>query len=166
MLDHSSIINLRYSTVNDLEFVCELEADQENARFIIPWSMYIHKKALEDKDILHLIIEERTSHEPVGYIIIAGLENPNKSLELRRITIAKKGKGYGKEAFKIIKNWAFHVFNANRLWLDVKEDNLRALRLYQKQGFVLEGTLRECIKNGDEYDSLHVMSILRGEYTE
>ncbi|MCY8378819.1 GNAT family N-acetyltransferase [Bacillus haynesii] len=115
MLDHSSIINLRYSTVNDLEFVCELEADQENARFIIPWSMYIHKKALEDKDILHLIIEERTSHEPVGYIIIDGLENPNKSLELRRITIAKKGKGYGKEALKIIKNWAFHVFNANRL---------------------------------------------------
>ncbi|WP_326924988.1 GNAT family protein [Bacillus haynesii] len=97
---------------------------------------------------------------------MAGLENPNKSLELRRITIAKKGKGYGKEAFKIIKNWAFHVFNANRLWLDVKEDNLRALRLYQKQGFVLEGTLREYIKNGDGYDSLHVMSILRGEYTE
>lgn len=43
MLDHSSIINLRYSTVNDLEFVCELEDDQENDRFIIPWSMDIHK---------------------------------------------------------------------------------------------------------------------------
>ncbi|MBU8785405.1 MULTISPECIES: GNAT family N-acetyltransferase [Bacillus] len=166
MLDDSKIINLRYSTVKDLEFVCRLEADQENARFIIPWSIDIHKKALEDKDILHLIIEERLSHEPVGYMIIAGLKNPNKSLELRRITIAKKGMGYGKEAFRIIKNWAFHVYNANRLWLDVKEDNVRAFHLYQKQGFVLEGTLRECIKNGDGYDSLHVMSILRREYTE
>ncbi|MDU0073248.1 MULTISPECIES: hypothetical protein [Bacillus] len=57
MLDDSKIINLRYSTVNDLEFVCRLEADQENARFIIPWSIDIHKKALEDKDILHLIIK-------------------------------------------------------------------------------------------------------------
>lgn len=73
-------------------------------------------------------------------MIIAGLKNPNKSLELRRITIAKKGMGYGKEAFRIIKNWAFRVYNANRLWLDVKEDNVRALHLYQKQGFVLEGT--------------------------
>lgn len=126
--------------------------------FFVYKHAFKHKKALEDKDILHLIIEERLSHEPVGYMIIAGLKNLNKSLELRRNTIAKKGVGYGKEAFRIIKNWAFHVYNANRLWLDVKEDNLRAFHLYQKQGFVLEGTLRECIKM--EMDTFRFMSCL------
>lgn len=90
MLDDSKIINLRYSTVKDLEFVCRLEADQENARFIIPWSIDIHKKALEDKDILHLIIEERLSHEPVGYMIIAGLKTRIRALNCEELRLPKK----------------------------------------------------------------------------
>lgn len=166
MFQESKLLRLRYTTVNDLDFVCNLESDKENAQFIIPWSVDKHKKALDDKDILHLIIEDRTSNKLIGYIIIAGLVNPNNSLELMRITIADKGKGYGKESFKIIKKWAFMVFGAHRLWLDVKVNNLRAFNLYKKQGFLVEGTLRECIKGENEYESLHVMSILKREYHE
>ncbi|MEC0493025.1 GNAT family N-acetyltransferase [Bacillus glycinifermentans] len=99
--------------------------------FFVYKHAFKHKKALEDKDILHLIIEERLSHEPVGYMIIAGLKNLNKSMNCEELRLPKNG--YGKEAFRIIKNWAFHVYNANRLWLDVKEDNVRAFHLYQKQ---------------------------------
>ncbi|WP_096185727.1 GNAT family N-acetyltransferase [Evansella halocellulosilytica] len=166
MFQESNLLRLRYTTVNDLGFVCNLESHKENARFIIPWSMDKHKEALEDKDIMHLIIEERTSNRLIGYIIIAGLTNPNNNLELMRITIADKGKGYGKESFKIIKKWAFMKFRAHRLWLDVKVNNLRAFNLYKKQGFIVEGTLRECLKGENDYESLHVMSILKREYVE
>ncbi|WP_313800320.1 GNAT family protein [Cytobacillus sp.] len=160
----SGIISLRNTEIKDLDFICSLESDDENAKFIIPWSKEKHKKAIENIDILHLIIEDRNGNYPVGYIIIAGLENPNLSIELVRITIRDKGKGYGKESFRLIKEWAFSKQNANRLWLDVKVNNLRAFNLYQKQGFVIEGTLRECIKNGNDFESLHIMSILKSEF--
>ncbi|WP_316252073.1 MULTISPECIES: GNAT family protein [Bacillus cereus group] len=95
-----------------------------------------------------------------------GLRNPNQSMELMRITINSKGKGYGIEALKIIKDWAFNKFKANRLWLDVKVNNERALHIYKKQGFTVEGTLRECLKSNNGYESLHIMSILKREYLD
>lgn len=52
--------------------------------------------------------------------------------------------------------------------LENKEENASFIipwsRAYKKQGFHVEGTLRECIWNGKAYESLTVMSILRREY--
>ncbi|MGR5970788.1 GNAT family N-acetyltransferase [Bacillus paranthracis] len=33
----------------------------------------------------------------------------------------------------MIKDWTFNKFKANRLWLDVKVNNTRAIHLYKKQ---------------------------------
>jgi diamine N-acetyltransferase len=59
---------------------------------------------------------------------------------------------------------AFDTLTAHRLWLDVKEWNLRARTLYEREGFRYEGTLRECCKETTGYSSLIVMSILESEY--
>ncbi|CAG9621508.1 Spermidine N(1)-acetyltransferase [Sutcliffiella rhizosphaerae] len=164
MILESDILILRETEPTDLEFVCSLELDEENEPFIIPWPEEIHEKAIKSTDSFHLMIIDRKSMRPVGYIIIAGLNSAHSSLELVRITINDKGMGYGKETFRLIKNWVFMKNNSNRLWLDVKVNNERAINLYKKQGFVVEGTLRECIKNYAGFESLHIMSILKSEY--
>jgi diamine N-acetyltransferase len=41
---------------------------------------------------------------------------------------------------------------------------MRACHLYESEGFVREGVLRECIWNGETYESLIVMSMLEQEY--
>ncbi|QRG65640.1 GNAT family N-acetyltransferase [Brevibacillus choshinensis] len=64
-----------------------------------------------------------------------------------------------------VKKWAFADRNAHRLWLDVKETKKCALQLYLSEGFCMEGTLREGLRTGDEYESLIVLSMLRREYT-
>ena len=47
-------------------------------------------------------------------------------------------------------------------------DNTRALALYESEGFVVEGRLRESVRvttdGADGYDSLVVMSLLDREY--
>ncbi|MBO8155827.1 MAG: GNAT family N-acetyltransferase [Bacillaceae bacterium] len=164
MVNESGIIKLRKTKIEDLDFVCHLESLKENSQFIIPWTKEKHKQALENEDILHLMIEEKITNKAAGYIILAGLKNENKSIELVRITIHEKGRGYGKESFKLIKEWVFDHIKANRLWLDVKTNNIRAINLYKQQGFRLEGTLRECLKSDEGYESLHVMSLLKKEY--
>ncbi len=157
-------VHLRPTAPADIPFVYETEHMQENRGFIIPWTAEQHRESLSDPDKLHLIIEEAESGRPVGYAILAGLQNPHQNLELMRITIAEKGRGYGREAMRRIKRWAFEEKKAHRLWLDVKEQNERAKALYLSEGFVVEGTLRECLKGANGYESLIVLAMLEKEY--
>ncbi|GAB1529301.1 MULTISPECIES: GNAT family N-acetyltransferase [Brevibacillus] len=157
-------IHLRRTTPADIPFVCEVENAPENTPFIIPWSEDRHHNALGDPDILHMIAEKKETGHPVGYVIIAGLTNPHQSIELMRITIAVKGEGYGRNILRQIKHWAFIEQKAHRLWLDVKETNDRARSLYLSEGFHIEGILRDCLKSGDTYESLIILSMLATEY--
>ena len=157
-------IRLRLTVPTDLPFVCDVEQAPENAPFLVVWSEEQHREALDDPDILHMIAEKAETGHPVGYVIIAGLANPHDSIELKRITIAVKGQGYGRSILRKIKQWAFHERKAHRLWLDVKETNDVARTLYLSEGFRVEGTLRDCLKTGDTYESLLVLSMLADEY--
>ena len=73
-------------------------------------------------------------------------------------------KGYGTEATLLMLKYAFEVLNINRVELTVYEFNKRAIRCYEKAGFIPEGRLREKVfKNGRYYDIL-IMSILKNEW--
>jgi RimJ/RimL family protein N-acetyltransferase len=61
------------------------------------------------------------------------------------ITIGDKerqGKGFGKEATRLMIDYAFSNLNLRRIWLEVPASNKRAIRLYEGLGFEREGTLR------------------------
>lgn len=156
-------IELRKTTDNDLSFVIAAESDSENRRFITAWPEEKHRAALNDADIQHLIIESKPN-ERVGFVILAGLQGEHRNIEFMRLVITEKGKGYGKAAVQTIKRHAFETIAAHRLWLDVKELNTRARALYENEGFRYEGTLRECLKSTDGFESLVLMSLLEQEY--
>lgn len=59
---------------------------------------------------------------------------------------------------------SFDRHRAHRVWLDVKTHNARAIHVYESEGFVREGVLRECVRAKGTYESLLVMSILDREY--
>lgn len=157
-------IRLRPTKKADLDFVLAAEQDKDNLPFIIQWQRKQHEAALKDSDTSHLIVERIAEPISVGYVILGELENPNQSILLKRIVVTEKGKGYGKEALRLVKQLAFEELQAHRLWLDVKEHNYRAQHIYKAAGFVVEGRLRECLKTGDRFESLVLMSILLSEY--
>lgn len=154
-------LSLRKTTEVDLDYVLQAEHDDNNRQYIIPWSREKHLQAIADADIAHLIVQKQTK---IGYVILAGLLNQNRSIEFRRIVITQKRQGYGKETLEMIKELVFETHKAHRLWLDVKEQNYVAQAVYKAAGFVVEGKLRECLKSDNGYDSLIIMSILRAEY--
>lgn len=149
----------------DVAYVVTAEREAENARYVGQWSAEEHIHALTQPDILHVLIQEQASRRSVGYVVMAGIKNPNHSIEFRRLVITDKGKGYGRETLQLIKKLAFQQLNAHRLWLDVRVDNLRAQRLYLSEGFVQEGILRECVLFNGGYESLIIMSMLKNEYS-
>ena len=157
-------VRLRRTLEDDLDFVLSAEQSAENRPFVRVWTREQHLAALTSEDLSHLIIENIADSRRVGYIILAGLTDANQSIEFRRIVVSEKGKGYGKEALQLVKRLAFEELKAHRLWLDVKEHNVRARHVYESEGFVAEGVLRECIKAEAGFESLVVMSMLRDEY--
>jgi RimJ/RimL family protein N-acetyltransferase len=75
------------------------------------------------------------------------------------------GQGYGTEATEVLLRAGFYELNLHRIALDVIADNARARRSYEKIGFVLEGTKRQdCFREG-RFRDVHLMSMLRDEYT-
>ena len=159
-------VRLRRTLEADLGFVLSAEESGENRPFVSVWAREQHLAALTSEDLSHLIIENIADGGRVGYVILAGLADPNLSIEFRRIVVTDKGNGYGKEALRLVKRLAFEELKAHRLWLDVKEHNVRARHVYESEGFVVEGVLRECFKTEAGFESLVVMSMLRGEYQD
>lgn len=157
-------VGLRPTTPADLDFVLAAEQHPDNRPFILPWSRERHITALGDSDMAHRIVERATDGKPIGFFMLAGRSNLHRSIEFRRAVVTAKGEGYGRSTVHAIKRLAFTELNAHRLWLDVMENNARARRLYQSEGFVVEGVLRECLRTDSRYQSLVVMSILAPEY--
>ena len=142
LLAQSSRIQFRWTTESDLDAVLRLEQDVENQPFIIPWTREQHQEACSNPDLAHLIIETRQASRMVGFLLLAGRQGAHHSIEFWRIVIADKGKGYGKEALKLVKQVVFERWKAHRLWLDVFDDNHRARHVYASEGFIEEGVRR------------------------
>ncbi|MCJ0762686.1 GNAT family N-acetyltransferase [Variovorax terrae] len=164
----SSRVRLRPTMQSDLEFVLSLEQDQANQPFITPWERTQHEAAIRFPDFRHFIIEGGPDLDAEGFLILIGCRSPHQSLELKRMVVRTQGAGFGRAALRVAKKVAFDDLGAHRLWLDVKAHNTRAQALYDSEGFVVEGRLREAVRvarsEGGGYDSLIVMSMLQPEF--
>jgi diamine N-acetyltransferase len=164
----SAHLRIRPTMLSDLDFVVSVEQDARNRVFITPWDRTQHEGAIRFPDSRHFIVEAGDDWAQVGFVILQGCRNPNRSVELKRIVLQTHGRGLGRACVRILKQLAFRDLHAHRFWLDVKSLNARALRLYASEGFVEEGRLRECLRVGaDEtagWESLVVMSVLEREY--
>lgn len=158
-------VRLRPTLQSDLEFVVSLEQDDANLPFITPWDRVQHEGAIRFPDFRHFIIEGGAGLDAVGFLILIGCRSPHQSLELKRMVVRDKGQGFGRAALRVAKKVAFDDLGAHRLWLDVKTRNTRAKALYEREGFLVEGLLRESVRVADGFDSLVVMSMLQPEFS-
>jgi diamine N-acetyltransferase len=102
---------------------------------------------------------------PIGDCGFHPIDWRNRSSEVG-IFIGEKrfwNQGYGTEAMHLLVKHGFETLNLHRIWLRVHADNKRAIRSYEKIGFIHEGRMREAVfKNGIYIDVL-LMSILENE---
>jgi RimJ/RimL family protein N-acetyltransferase len=71
--------------------------------------------------------------------------------------------GYGTEAVGLLVQHGFNTLNFNRIYLRVLDGNARAIRAYEKAGFIHEGRQRQAEYREGRYSDLLVMSILKNE---
>jgi diamine N-acetyltransferase len=158
-------VRLRPTMTSDLDYVLSLERNPENLPYITPWEKIQHEAAIRFPDFRHFIVEGGADLSAVGFVILIGCRSPQQSIELKRMVIEAKGAGFGRAALRMAKKIAFDDLKAHRFWLDVKKRNTRAQALYDSEGFVVEGELREAVKTDAGWESLIVMSMLHAEFT-
>ena len=102
----------------------------------------------------------------VGSCQLHSITQLHRSAELQ-IRIGRtdaRGAGIGTEACTLLLHHAFNDLNLHRVSLHVFDTNERAIRLYARIGFRVEGTLRESAFIDGRWINTVIMAVLREEY--
>ena len=103
---------------------------------------------------------------PVGRVRLdrVDLRDRRASLAIGIEDFARLGKGLGTETIRLVQQYAFHELGLHRLSVRVVDYNRRAIRAYEKCGFVIEGREREAaFVDGQWHDDV-MMGILDREH--
>lgn len=104
--------------------------------------------------------------EFVGMVYLLNIDMLNQKADFGiQIGYSEKhSKGIGTEATKIMLNHAFNNLNLNKVYLTVLSKHQKAINLYDRCGFRLDGVLREEIYKNGKFEDLQMMSILKKEF--
>lgn len=154
--------------MRDSEFVRLMDADPAKLMSVEKHKQWLEKDLLEEprNDELFFLIRTRQEEKTIGLIGLDGIRWVHGEAWIG-IGLGERehwGKGYGTDAMLVIQRYAFDELNLHRLSLTVFEYNQRAIRSYEKVGFIVEGRARKFInREGRRYDMIF-MGILRGEW--
>jgi UDP-4-amino-4,6-dideoxy-N-acetyl-beta-L-altrosamine N-acetyltransferase len=115
----------------------------------------------------HIFIIEDEARDSIGYTITKNIDHKNRCAEIGIYLDPKtQGQGYGKDAFQALMKYCFYELNLHRLYLVVFAFNTRAIDLYKKLGWQIEGTWREASFKNNQYCDIVQMSILDSEFRD
>ncbi|WP_069764222.1 GNAT family N-acetyltransferase [Streptomyces sp. LUP47B] len=176
---------LRPFTEADAEVMAEIIEDPEVVRFTGAPSGELTLERLrswygsrsEQPDRLDLAVTDRATGELVGEVVLhMGVPPLERSREWGRDSDARsctfrtligprgRGRGLGTEATRLIVGYGFEQLGLHRIELEAYGYNARALRVYEKAGFVVEGVRREADLRDGEWVDWVIMGILDREW--
>lgn len=101
----------------------------------------------------------------VGSCGLESLDWRNRSAALGLfIAPERHGQGHGTAAIGLLLGFGFDELDLQRIELDVFDYNPRAQRLYERLGFVFEGTRRSAYLHRGERRDVHRMAMLAAEW--
>lgn len=113
------------------------------------------------EDRLVLAVLDNASGELVGEVVLNDWDEGNRSCGFRTLLgAAGRGRGLGTEATRLVVEHGLTTMGMHRISLEVYDHNPRARRVYEKVGFVHEGTGREALRYDGRWIDVHYMGIL------
>lgn len=128
-------LHLRTANIDDYDFVNAAERDEDSTSWVGNWPLGSRIEKFGDNDFFQTIIET-TDGRTIGFADFRDMLH-DTDVQLKRIVIMDKGKGYGKEAMYLAQKFAFEILGRDRLHLGTKTENVRAQHIYHTTGFTL-----------------------------
>lgn len=114
-------------------------------------------------DRVYFAIETNVPEKHVGDVWLWDIDRRHRKAELRIVIgdPAHLGQGAGTEAISLLCSYAFNNLNLHKVYAYVLAFNPRALRAFEKAGFVVEGTLREDRWVNESFTDVYLLGKLR-----
>lgn len=136
-----------------------------NEKLQLDKSLEWFDKAVRDDSRRDFIIETKDG-EPIGVTGLLEIDRVHGTAECFCVIGQKKfwGKGIGTEVHSLLLQLAFDELNLHKIWAVVYTNNAAVLKIVEKLGFSIEGTLREeKYIRGKRIDLLRI-GVLRDEF--
>ena len=153
---NSEEIVLRDFTEGDVENKVRWINDEQNNAFLhydLPLTVETTKQWFYSKNNNRLDCVIEFSNVPVGVIGLLNVDKINKKAEFY-ITLGQteyKGRGIAKRSTLLLLKYAFDELGLQKVYLNVDAKNETARALYEKCGFVLEGTFKKDLFHNGEF---------------
>lgn len=105
---------------------------------------------------------------PVGVIGLLNIDQVNQKAEYYILIgdCMQKKKGVATKASELILEYGFSTLGLNRIYLFTEVGNIPAQRLFEKIGFIREGTLHSDIKSHGQFVDRIVYGLLNKEWNK
>jgi RimJ/RimL family protein N-acetyltransferase len=160
---------LRPVAEDDAPGLLALVADPEGNRLTATRDLDLSEEAArqwygsraEHDDRIDLAVVDRSTGEYAGEVVLNELDRANRSCNFRiGLLPGFRDRGLGSEATRLIVDYGFDDLGLHRIELEVFAFNPRGRHVYEKAGFVYEGTRRDALLWEGEWVDAIDMSIL------
>ncbi|MGE3063535.1 MAG: GNAT family N-acetyltransferase [bacterium] len=118
-------------------------------------------QSMNRKKEIFLIISDKKSGERAGAILLHDFSWHNRRTMLTiSISPEFQGKGFGYESSKLLIDYAFKNLQVHKVCLEVYAFNRKAVSMYKKLGFKLEGRFKKHSFKDGKYVDLLFMSLI------
>jgi RimJ/RimL family protein N-acetyltransferase len=151
------------ATEDDVPAIMRIERTPGYELFVGTYEADVHLTYMRSEAARYFVWRE--GGQVLGFVLFVRMGDPNRIVEAKRIALAQAGTGLGGRFVRAMMDWVFEQTDANRLELDCSMENPRALHVYEREGFVREGVVREVYRTPEgRYVSSALFSILRREW--
>ena len=170
----NKIMRLRATEPEDLELLYRWENDTLQwhlGNATAPFSRYTLKQYLADsnQDIysdrqLRLMITLREQEKTIGAADLYDFDPFHLRAAVGILVEApEREKGYGLQALQLMEEYAFRFLRLRQLYAYVPVTNRASVRLFEKGGYAMAGTLKEWIREEDRFTDVLLMQRINPE---
>ncbi|QKE85028.1 GNAT family protein [Arthrobacter sp. NEB 688] len=121
----------------------------------------IYERWATADDRLVLAVLDNASGAVVGEVVLNDWDPGNRSCGFRTFVGREgRGRGLGTEATRLVVEHGLRTMGLHRIELEVYAFNPRARHVYEKVGFVHEGTGRDALRFDDGWVDVHRMAVI------
>lgn len=143
--------------MHDSEINCNFQTDF--AALTLESALSFICDSFQDENQSFAFVDEHDEY--LGTISLKNISYKNSNAEYAIVARKKaQGTGAARKATQELLKYAFEELGLHKVYLNVLEDNVRAQRLYEKCGFLYEGSAVDAVKIKGTYKTLKWYGII------
>ena len=175
VLESQSLI-LRGLGEEDIDKLLVFQNDHQLKKLTISWPLPVSRTKVRSwlealsqaDDEVAFGIVKKDINELIGVMRLMKIDWWHRKAELATYIGDPRyqDRGLGKEAWRVLLDWAFQDLGLHRVHARILSENSRTIRAVKSLGFQIEGTLREDIYQERRYKDVVVMGLLDSDYAK